>query len=128
MNTKAQDGVICPLLTPFSADGVLDAAAYGEHARFVIDDGCSGVVAFGTNGEAASVSPRERLIAVDALRQSGITAGQLLVGTGYCDLETTLKLTRHAVQAGCAGVLLLPPFYYKNVPEDGLFEWVVDDQ
>ena len=124
MTSRAPDGVICPLLTPFGANGAPDAAAYAEHASFVIEDGCSGVVAFGTNGEATSVSPRERMLMVDALRQSGINAAQLLVGTGFCDLETTVLLTRHALQAGSAGVLLLPPYYYKDVLDDGLVEWV----
>ncbi len=136
MTIKAKlSGVLAPILTPFTKDGAVDHTRYITHARWLLDNGCAGLVPFGTTGEASSISPGERMEALDALVAAGIAPGQLLPGTGLCSLAETIELTRHATKLGCHGVLTLPPFYYKAVSDDGLYayfaqliEQVADDR
>lgn len=67
------------------------------------------------------MSADERTVLLDALLAADIDAARMMPGTGCCALPDTVRLTGHAVKAGCAGVLMLPPFYYKGVSEDGLY-------
>ncbi|MDR0828200.1 MAG: dihydrodipicolinate synthase family protein [Desulfovibrio sp.] len=113
-------GVLSPVLTPFKEDLSPDLVRYAEHCRWLIDSGVA-LAVFGTNSEANSLSVNERLQLLDTLLEAGIPPSKLLPGTGCCALPDTVELTRKAVEAGCAGVLTLPPFYYKNVSDDGLF-------
>ena len=78
---------------------------------------------FGTNSEAASLSVAERMFLTDALVDSGIPAAKLMPGTGGCSVIDAVTLTRHAVQIGAPGVLVLPPFFFKNVSEDGVYAY-----
>ncbi|HET9594174.1 MAG TPA: dihydrodipicolinate synthase family protein [Anaeromyxobacteraceae bacterium] len=114
-------GVIAPVLTPFRQDLSPDAERLVRHARWLLAHGCSALAPFGTTSEANSLSADERERLLDALVDAGIPPGRLLPGTGCCALPDTVRLTAHAVRRGCAGVLMLPPFYYKAVTEDGLF-------
>ncbi|WP_432239591.1 dihydrodipicolinate synthase family protein [Herbaspirillum robiniae] len=115
-------GVLAPVLTPFGADLEPDLRAFVAHCRWLVRQG-AGLAIFGTNSEAASLSADERVRLTEALLESGIPPALLMPGTGTCALPDTVRLTRHAVQAGAAGVLMLPPFYYKNVSDDGLFAY-----
>ena len=114
-------GVFAPTLTPVSADLSIDLPAYIEFCNRLLEGGCHGLVLFGTNSEATSFSAGERMAAVDAVIEAGIPASRLVVGTGAASIVEAADLTRHAVQAGCRGVLTLPPYYYPGVSEEGLF-------
>ena len=115
-------GVFAPILTPLDATLSPDVARMAEHARWLLDNGCHGLVIFGTTGEATSFAPAERMATLEGLLAAGLPGDRLLVGTGACSVPEAVALTRHAVAQGCAGVLMLPPFYYKNVPDDGIFQ------
>lgn len=114
-------GVFAPTLTPVNADLSIDLPAYVEFCRRLLEGGCHGLVLFGTNSEATSFSAAERMAAVDAVIEAGIPAESLIIGTGAAAITEAVALSRHAVQAGCHGVLTLPPFYYPNVSDEGLF-------
>ena len=114
-------GVYAPTLTPVREDLSIDLPAYAAFCRRLLDWGCHGLVLFGTNSEATSFSARERMQALDAVIESGIAAERLVVGTGAASVVEAAELTAHAVQAGCRGALTLPPFYYPDVPDEGLF-------
>src|SRR5712675_1104692 len=114
-------GVLAPVLTPFRSDLSPDAARFARHCRWLLSQGCAGLAVFGTTSEANSLSVEERQALLEQLLGAGIDPAKLLPGTGCCALTDTVRLTRAAVRAGCAGVLMLPPFYYKGVSEDGLF-------
>ncbi len=113
-------GVFAPVLTPFNPDLSPSVARFVKHCGWLIGQGV-GLSVFGTNSEANSLSVGEKRSLLDALLAAGIAPGRLMPGTGACALTDTIELTRHAVAAGCAGVLMLPPFYYKGVSDEGLF-------
>jgi 4-hydroxy-tetrahydrodipicolinate synthase len=115
-------GVIAPVSTPFDARLEPDAARFVAHARWLLDDGCTGLAPFGTTGEALSLGVDERRRLLEALVEGGIDPARLMVGTGLCAIPETVDLTRHALDLGCGGVMMLPPFYFKGVSDDGLFE------
>ena len=114
-------GVFCPAITPFDEQLKPDIPLFVEHCQRLLKEGCHGLAMFGTTGEANSLSVEERMILLDALVESGIDASIIVPGTGCTALTDSVQLTRHAVQLGCRGVLMLPPFYYKNVSAEGLF-------
>lgn len=114
-------GVWAAALTPVDAQLGIDEARYLAFAEHLLDEGCHGLAVFGTTGEANSFSADERMHALEYLLEHGVPAERLMVGTGTCALTDTVRLTRHAVTLGCAGVLVLPPFYYKDPGEEGLF-------
>ncbi|MBV2160716.1 dihydrodipicolinate synthase family protein [Achromobacter denitrificans] len=123
MSTAASDrpqGVYSPVLTPFNADRSPSAPRFVEHCRALLEQG-AGLAIFGTNSEANSLTVAEKRALLDALLEAGLPAGRMMPGTGACALPDAVELTRHAVQAGCGGVLMLPPFYYKGVSDEGLF-------
>ena len=114
-------GVLSPVVTPFKRDYAPDAARFVRHCKWLLAHGCAGLAVFGTNSEANSLSVGERIELLDALIAGGVPAAQLMPGTGCSALSDSVKLTAHAVKLGCAGVLMLPPFYYKGVPDEGLY-------
>ena len=114
-------GVLAPVVTPFKPDYAPDAARFVRHCEWLLEHGCAGLAAFGTNSEANSLSAEERMRLLEQLVESGVPAGKLMPGTGCSALTDSVRLTAHAVKLGCAGVLMLPPFYYKGVPDEGLF-------
>lgn len=119
--TSLPDGVFAAALTPLRSDLSIDHAGFATHCRWLLANGCDGVAPMGTTGEANSFSVAERIEALDRLLDAGIPAERLLVGTGCAAVPDTVVLTRHAIAHGVGGVLVLPPFYYKNVSDDGLF-------
>ena len=114
-------GVLSPVVTPFKRDLSPDPERYLRHCRWLLAHGCAGLAVFGTNSEANSLSVDERMLLLEALVQGGVPAAKLMPGTGMCALTDSVRLTAHAVKLGCAGVLMLPPFYYKGVPDEGLY-------
>jgi 4-hydroxy-tetrahydrodipicolinate synthase len=113
--------VFAPVTTPFGADLAPDPRRFTAHCRWLLAHGCAGLAPFGTTSEANSLSVGEREALLDALLADGVPADRLMPGTGCCALPDSVRLTAHAVRRGCAAVLMLPPFYYKNVSDDGLF-------
>lgn len=114
-------GVFCAALTPVDADLRPDHARFVEHCRRLVADGCTGVAILGTTGEANSFSTGERKALLEAAIEGGLKPQQLLPGTGVTALTETVELTRHALSMGVDTVVMLPPFYYKDVSEEGLF-------
>lgn len=109
------------VLTPLDASLSPDRTALARHCRWLLDNGCDGLAVLGTTGEANSFSVDERIELLDHLIEDGIPGNTLLPGTGCCAVPDTVRLTRKAVELGAGGVLMLPPFYYKNVSDDGVF-------
>ena len=119
-------GVVAAVLTPMREDLSIDRAAFAAHCRRLLDAGCHGLGIFGTTGEANSLSVGERIDACAWLVEDGIPAARLLPGTGACALPDAVRLTRAALELGTAGVLALPPFYYKGVSDDGLLRYFAE--
>ena len=127
-------GVLSPVVTPFKADFSPDADRFVRHCQWLMFNGV-GLAVFGTNSEANSLAVGERVDLLDRLVDSGVDASRMMPGTGCCAIDDSVRLTAHAVKRGCAGVLMLPPFYYKGVSDEGLFrnfaeiiERVADDR
>jgi len=118
-------GVIAPVLTPFHQNLEPHVGRFVAHCRWLVSHG-AGLAIFGTNSEAASLSVDERLRLTDALLEAGIPGSALMPGTGACSISDAVTLTRHAVRNGAAGALMLPPFYFKGVSDDGLFDYYAE--
>src|SRR5580698_4234390 len=121
MTPQRPGGVWAPAITPFRHDLSPDPERFARHARWLLANGCYGLAAFGTNSEANSLSVEERIMLLEFLVAHGVSAARLMPGTGACALTDSVRLTAHAVGLGCAGVLMLPPFYYKGASDEGLF-------
>src|SRR5688572_3964539 len=118
--TERIKGVLSPVVTPFNDDLSPDADRFVAQCQWLVSQNC-GLAVFGTNSEANSLSVNERIALLDSLLAGDVDPKRMMPGTGCCALTDTVRLTEHAVKAGCAGVLMLPPFYYKDVSEEGLF-------
>ena len=114
-------GIFAPTLTPVHADLSPDVARWIAFSKKLLADGCHGLCPFGTTSEANSFGISERMDMLEQLVESGVAAAQLMPGTGTSAIPDTVLLTSHAVKLGCSGVLVLPPFYYKGVTDDGIF-------
>jgi 4-hydroxy-tetrahydrodipicolinate synthase len=114
------------VLTPFRADLSPDASRLARYCRWLLSHGCAALVPFGTTSEANSLSVDEREKVLDAILEDGVPADRLLPGTGACALTDAVRLTAHAVRRGCAGALMLPPFYFKAVSDDGFFSFFAE--
>jgi 4-hydroxy-tetrahydrodipicolinate synthase len=126
---KSFRGIWPALLTPLTAGLDIDHAKFAAHCKSLIASGCPGVTAFGTTGEGPSFSMAERKEAIDQLIKNGIPAAQIMVSTSCAALPETLELTRHAVKAGVHGCLMLPPFFFKGVSDQGIidsYRYVID--
>jgi len=124
MATQPFSGVLVPVLTPFTPGGEPDAGRFIAFCRWLLDQGAGGLAIFGTTSEANSMSPAERMELLDRLIEAGVPAQKLMPGTGACAMTDAAMLVRHAVGHGCGGVLMLPPFYYKGVSDDGIFAFI----
>jgi 4-hydroxy-tetrahydrodipicolinate synthase len=118
-------GVLAPVVTPFRANLSPDRERFIGHCRWLLSQNC-GLAPFGTTSEANSMSTDERISLLDALVAAGIDPSRIMPGTGCCSISETVALTAHAVKHRCAGVLMLPPFYYKNVSEEGFYRYFSD--
>jgi len=116
-------GLIAPILTPFDNQLKVDQKMYNDLAQNLMENGCSGLAPFGTTGEALSVGNKERMIAIEVLVKSGINPNTLIPGTGLCNLPDTIEITKHAIDLGCLGAMTLPPFYFKGMSDNGLYEY-----
>jgi 4-hydroxy-tetrahydrodipicolinate synthase len=121
MQVEGIRGLIAPILTPFNDDLSVATSLYVAHAKRLFDQGCAGIAPFGTTGEALSVGIDERIAAIRDLIDGGIDAARMIPGTGLSNVADTARLSRACLDMGCAGVMTLPPFYFKSVTEDGLY-------
>jgi 4-hydroxy-tetrahydrodipicolinate synthase len=124
MASQPFHGVLVPVLTPFTPSGEPDSGRFVAFCRWLLDQGAGGLSVFGTTSEANSMSGPERMALLDALIEADLPAGKLMPGTGACSVTEATSLVRHAVDRGCGGVLMLPPFYYKGISDDGIFAFV----
>jgi 4-hydroxy-tetrahydrodipicolinate synthase len=124
MTSQPFHGVLVPVLTPFTPRGDPDAVRFVAFCRWLLDQGAGGLAIFGTTSEANSMSGPERMALLDELIDAGVSADKLMPGTGACSMTEAVALARHAAGRGCGGVLMLPPFYYKGVSDDGIFAFV----
>ena len=113
-------GVLSPVVTPFTADLAPDAERFVRQCRWLLSQNV-GLAVFGTNSEANSLSVEEKIELLDRLLAAGLDPARMMPGTGHCALSDSVRMTAHAAKAGCGGVLMLPPFYYKGVSDEGLF-------
>ena len=116
-------GLWCAMLTPIGRDGSVDHPRFVRHAQALLAQGVDGVAPFGTTGEGQSFSVAERANGLSALLAAGISPERVVAATGCAALTETIALTRESVQAGCARCLVLPPFFFKGMSDDGLFAW-----
>lgn len=117
-------GVLVPVPTPFTASFKPDAKRFIEICKWTLQQGAAGLAIFGTTSEANSMSFNQRCELLDQLIEAGVPAAKLMPGVGACSLDETVRMTQKATTAGCGGVLLLPPFYYKIATADGIFKFV----
>src|SRR5215831_9104871 len=122
--TKPLSGVIAAIATPIDESGTPDLKRAVNLARYLLDNGCDGLNVLGTTGEATSFSLAERMAVMDAYKSNGLPLHRLMVGTGAAAVSDADALTRHAAELGFGGALVLPPFYYKGVPDDGLVAYI----
>jgi 4-hydroxy-tetrahydrodipicolinate synthase len=119
-NDKRIRGVLAPVVTPFKSDLSPDAERLTHHCEWLLANDVS-LAVFGTNSEANSLSVDEKIELLDCLVSNGIDPARMMPGTGTCALTDSVRLTAYATKLGCSGVLMLPPFYYKGVSDEGLF-------
>jgi len=118
-------GVLCPVITPFDVNLDPDADRLVRQCRWLLTQNV-GLAVFGTNSEANSLSVGEKIELLDRLVEAGVDTSRMMPGTGCCALTDTVRLTAHAARLGCAGVLMLPPFYYKGVSDDGIYASIAE--
>ncbi len=122
-------GLWVALATPLDSAGHVDHAEFARHATSLLAAGCDGVVPFGTTGEGPSFTNGERLAATEALLAAGIAPGQIALGTGSAAIPDTVELTRQALGLGLTHAMVLPPFYFRDVTEQGIedaFAQIID--
>ncbi len=124
MKRSTLRGVIAAIATAVDASGAPDAARCVALARHLLDNGCDGLNVLGTTGEATSFSTAERTALMSAYRAAALPLDRMMVGTGAAAVSDAVALTRHAAALGFAGALVLPPFYYKGVPDEGLVAYI----
>ena len=123
-------GIWAPCLTPIKDNYTIDQLRLKDHIDWLLSNGCSGIVLFGTTGEAASFSAAERMTALEKLIASGVSPRNLIIGNGFSAITDTVAVTRHAMELGCESVLMVPPFYFKDLSLEGIstsFRYVLDE-
>jgi 4-hydroxy-tetrahydrodipicolinate synthase len=113
-------GVLSPVVTPFKRDLSPDVGRFIAHCKWLLSQDC-GLAVFGTNSEANSMSADERLSLLESIVSAGVPTDRMMPGTGACSINEAAKVSAHATKLGVAGVLMLPPFYYKGMSDDGLY-------
>lgn len=116
-------GLSAALTTPFDADGKIDVSRALKHARARLDNGCSSVTLFGTTGEGSSIGDAERAALLDAFITQGFAASNIVVGVMENSISDAVAQSADALRRGCKAILLAPPSYFKNLSDEGLFNW-----
>lgn len=122
-------GVWAASLTPLNDALEPDPDRMVDHITRLVAEGCDGVVLLGTTGEATSFSVEERRRLLGEIIERGIEPSRVIVGVGCAAVSDTVALSNHAADLGCAGLLMLPPFYYKGLPQEWLgqaYGWVIE--
>lgn len=119
-NDHTLRGVFAAILTPLRADGRIDVGRLINHCRWVMQQGCHGVSLFGTTGEGNSLTVSERRDALTKIVAAGVEAARMIPAVGCCASDDTIELITQSVRLGCKAVLVAPPFYYKDVGEEGI--------
>jgi 4-hydroxy-tetrahydrodipicolinate synthase len=115
-------GIFVAAVTPFDAHGVFQPAWQADHFAWLQENGIDGVLVAGTNGEGPSLSAEERRAVIDAaVKHKGRL--QLIAGTGTPSLSETIALSRYALEAGADAVLVVPPYYFRDAPAEGLIRY-----
>jgi len=123
LSNKSMRGVFAAVPTPFTADFDPDIAVFMEHCEWVLANGCNGLNVLGSTGEATSQAGKSRAALMREVAGSSLNQSPLMVGTGTPSLAETIELTRLAADLGFDAALVLPPFYYVPVSDDGLFDY-----
>lgn len=123
MKDALYGGVNVAVLTAMRPDLSIDLELMAAHCRWLLGQGVNGLGVLGTTGEANSLGISERLDVMEGLAERGIPGAKMLPGVGVPALTDTVLMARRAAELGCRGVLVLPPFFYKNPSEDGLFAY-----
>ena len=117
-------GVFAAAITPLDSDGNVEAIMLEEYIKYVTNaGGCDGVVIFGTSGEAASVTFPDRLGVPEFLMSAGVKPNKVMFGTGSCAFEDSVLMSQSALASGYNHVLMMPPYFYKNVTDDGIYSY-----
>ncbi|KAA9361871.1 dihydrodipicolinate synthase family protein [Ochrobactrum quorumnocens] len=116
-------GLSAALTTPFDADGKIDVSRALKHARARLDSGCSSVTLFGTTGEGSSIADAERAALLDSFIAQGFAASNIVVGVMENSVADAVLQSADALRRDCKAILLAPPSYFKNLSDDGLFNW-----
>ena len=119
-------GVFCASATPILEDGAPDHAAFADHCKALIEEGCDGVALLGTTGEANSFSLQQRQDLLEKVVAAGIDPQRLLPGTSQTNVPDSITLVKHAAETGVNACVVLPPFYYKGVSDEGLFRFYAE--
>jgi 4-hydroxy-tetrahydrodipicolinate synthase len=117
-------GVITAIATAVDERHEPDISRSLALAEFLLANGCDGLNVLGTTGEATSFSLHQRQRLMSAYKGAGMQLDRLMVGTGAASLADAIALTQHAADLGFGGALVIPPFYYKNVPDDGVAAYI----
>lgn len=122
---KKQDifGLSAALVTPFRADGSIDLSRLLGHAKFVLEKGCDSITLFGTTGEGFSIGISERAAMLGAVLAGGVDPQRLNAGVSSAIVADAVEQARLALDFGANGLLLAPPFYFKEPDDEGLFAW-----
>lgn len=123
---SALAGLWAPVLTPFRDDLSVDYERFGGFCRELLDEGCHGLALLGTTSETPSLTIDERRRLLEAALAAGVPASRITCGTGACALPDAVELTRHAMQCGCLATMLLPPFYFKGIGDEGCFRSIAE--
>lgn len=130
MKSVSRQGVFAATLTPLTNDLSCDTGLLVDHVQYLLSTGCCGVALFGTTGEGPSFSVEERMAVLESLLKSGIAPQRIIVATGCAAIPDTVKLTKHALTSGCTEMLILPPFFFKEIDNEGLYQCysrIIDD-
>lgn len=119
-------GLVVPMITPFDASGRPDPERAIRFGSDLLSNGVNGLALFGTTSEGQSLSASERMKLLDAMVAGGIKPAHLMVGTGSCALPDAVAMTKHAADHQCGGILLLPPYFYKAIADEGIFQFVAE--
>lgn len=119
MPKSALRGVIAAAATPITQNLEPDLPRFVALCRRLLDNGCDALNICGTTGEATSLTVAQRIAVMDAAA-ADLPLDRLMVGTGAASLGDAIALTKHAAERGFAAALVIPPFYYKQVPDEGI--------
>lgn len=121
--THPLSGIYTASVTPLTAAGTPDLAAWPALLRFFAERGAHGALLLGTTGEGTSFSATERVEIFKAAAAARPEEFRLLAGTGTPSLSETIALNQTAYDLGFEATVVLPPYFVRNASEDGLFDW-----